>query len=66
MLTPEGQPLRIEQARHTWCVEMLVKGITLEDLSILSGWDTEQLQPFARRAREKAALERALQLNRKN
>ncbi len=66
MLAPEGQPLRLEQARHTWCVEMLIKGITLEDLSILSGWDTAQLQPFARRAREKAALERALQLDRKN
>lgn len=64
-LTPEGQPLHIEQARQTWCVEMLMKGIDLEDLSILSGWDTTQLQPYARRAREKAALERALRLDQK-
>jgi AcrR family transcriptional regulator len=64
-LTPEGQPLFVEQARQTWCVEMLIKGIDLEDLSILSGWDTTQLQPYARRAREKAALERAVRLDQK-
>jgi site-specific recombinase XerD len=65
LLTPEGQPLFIEQARQTWCVEMLMKGIDLEDLSILSGLDSTQLQPYARRAREKAALERALLLDQK-
>jgi AcrR family transcriptional regulator len=65
LLTPEGQPLFVEQARQTWCVEMLIKGIDLEDLSILSGWDTTQLQPYARRAREKAALERAVRLDQK-
>ncbi|HEY9711483.1 MAG TPA: hypothetical protein V6D48_24965, partial [Oculatellaceae cyanobacterium] len=65
LLTPEGQPLFIEQARQTWCVEMLMKGMDLEDLSILSGWDSQQLQPYVRRAREKAALERALRLDQK-
>src|SRR5919202_314024 len=65
LLTPEGQPLLVEQARHTWCVEMLMRGMDLEDLSILSGWDATQLQPYARRAREKAALERALKLDQK-
>ncbi|MBW4545860.1 MAG: TetR/AcrR family transcriptional regulator [Symplocastrum torsivum CPER-KK1] len=65
LLTPEGQPLFVEQARQTWCVEMLMKGIDLEDLSILSGWDTTQLHPYARRGREKAALERALRLDQK-
>jgi AcrR family transcriptional regulator/site-specific recombinase XerD len=63
LLTPNGQPLLVEQARQTWCVEMLMRGIDLEDLSILSGWDSNQLQPYARRAREKAALERALKLD---
>lgn len=65
LLTPEGQPLFVEQARHTWCVEMLMRGMDLEDMSILSGWDSTQLQPYARRAREKAALERALRLDQK-
>jgi AcrR family transcriptional regulator len=65
LLTPEGQPLLPSQARQTWCVEMLIKGIDLEDLSILSGWSSAQLQPYARRAREKAALERAVRLDHK-
>ena len=65
LLTPEGQPLFIEQARQTWCVEMLTRGIDLEDLSILSGLDSTQLQPYVRRAKEKAALERALLLDQK-
>jgi hypothetical protein len=59
------QPLSIEQARQTWCVEMLMKGINLEDLSILSGLDLRQLELYARRAGEKAALERAVRLDRK-
>ena len=63
LLTPKSQTLFVEQARQTWCVEMLMRGIDLEDLSILSGWDSNQLQPYARRAREKAALERALKLD---
>ncbi|NJO20935.1 MAG: phage integrase family protein [Spirulinaceae cyanobacterium RM2_2_10] len=58
-------PIAIEQARHTWCIEMLTKGISIEDLSILSGWDVARLQPYARRAREKAALELAIRLDRR-
>ncbi len=65
LLTPESEPLSPLQARQTWCVEMLIKGIDLEDLSILIGWDSRQLQPYALRAREKAALERALRLDHK-
>lgn len=65
LLTPENQSPSLFQSRQTWCVEMLMRGIDLEDLSILSGWDTTQLQPYARRATEKAALERALKLDRK-
>lgn len=64
-LTPDNSPPRLSQARQTWCVEMLMKGMELEDLSILSGWEPERLQPYARRAREKAALERAIQLDQK-
>ena len=66
LLTPQRALTRIEQARQTWCVEMLMKGINPEDLSILSGWTLEQLQPYERRAREKAALERAIDLDRQS
>ncbi|MBD0343306.1 MAG: TetR family transcriptional regulator [Coleofasciculus sp. Co-bin14] len=65
LLPSERQLLSPLQARQTWCVEMLMRGIDIEDLSILSGWDSAQLQPYARRAREKAALERAMRLDRK-
>ncbi len=64
LLTLQGQTPTIEQARQTWCVEMLMKGIDLENLSILSGMAIEQLQPFAQRAKEKLAIEQANRLDR--
>jgi hypothetical protein len=66
LLTPENTLPRIEQARQTWCVEMLMKGMNPEDLSILSGIPLDQLQPFVRRVKEKAALAHAIQLDQKS
>jgi len=67
LLTPQGENPMISQARQTWCVEMLIKGIDLEDLSILSGMEIEQLRQYAQRARNKSALEAAARLdNKKN
>ena len=65
LLTPQGQTPTIEQARQTWCVEMLMRGIDPEDLSILSGIDIEHLRSYAQRARNKAAIEAASRLDRK-
>ena len=65
LLTPQGEPPKIEQARQTWCVEMLMRGIELEDLSILSGMDIKHLQQYAQRARNKTALESAARLDQK-
>ncbi|AFY35550.1 transcriptional regulator, TetR family [Calothrix sp. PCC 7507] len=65
LLTTQGQPPAIAQAQHTWCVEMLMRGISLENLSILTGCDRVQLQPYARRSQEKAALEQATRLDHK-
>ncbi|HEY9626564.1 MAG TPA: TetR family transcriptional regulator [Coleofasciculaceae cyanobacterium] len=64
-LTPTGQPPAPEQAQQTWCVEILMRGIELENLMILTGWDAAMLQPYIRRAKEKAALEQAMQLDHK-
>jgi AcrR family transcriptional regulator len=64
LLTPQGNPPTIAQARQTWCVEMLMKGIDLENLSLLSGIPVEQLQPFSQRAKAKAAIDQASQLDR--
>ncbi|OCQ99594.1 TetR family transcriptional regulator [Nostoc sp. MBR 210] len=65
LLTPQGKPPEIAQAQQTWCVEMLMRGVSLDDLSILTGCDRSQLQPYARRAKEKAALEAAIRLDHK-
>ncbi|WP_196601698.1 TetR family transcriptional regulator [Gloeocapsopsis dulcis] len=66
LLTPEDKVPAIEQAQQTWCIEMLVKGISIEDLSILTGWSLTKLQPYAHRAKEKLALEQALRLDQKS
>ena len=64
--TPEGEQPAIEQAQHTWCVEMLMKGMNLEDMSLITGWDLSKLQPYSRRAKEKSALEQAIKLDNKS
>ncbi len=63
--TSDGQPIAIEQTQQTWCVEMLGRGITVDELSVLTGYDATQLQPYAARAKEKAVLEQAMRLDRK-
>jgi len=64
-LTPDGKTPAIEQTQQTWCVELLMRGMALANLRILTGWDAAKLQPYADRAREKAALEQALRLDQK-
>lgn len=66
LLTPEGRSPIIEQAGQTWCIEMLSKGMKLENLSMLTGLNLTKLQPYARRAKEKLALEQAINLDRKS
>jgi AcrR family transcriptional regulator len=66
LMTIEGEAIAIEQTQQTWCVEMLMRGMTLEDMRILTGWDAAKLQPYAQRAREKTALEQAIRLDRKS
>ena len=64
--TPEGKEPAIEQAQHTWCVEMLMKGISLENMSLITGWDLQKLEPYQHRAKEKLALEQAIKLDHKS
>lgn len=63
IVTPTGQAPQIEQAKATWCVEMLSRGMPPEGLCLISGWAPDQLQPYVQRARQKAALEQAIQLD---
>ncbi len=62
----EAEAIAIEQTQQTWCVEMLMRGMNLEDMQILTGWDVAKLQPYVRRSREKTALEQAIRLDRKS
>lgn len=66
LLSPEGQTLRIEQAQQTWCIDMLTRGIDVQNLSILTGWDTTKLQQYVHRAKEKAAIEQAIHIDQKS
>ncbi|MGI0483974.1 TetR family transcriptional regulator [Pantanalinema rosaneae CENA516] len=61
----EGQVLAIEQAQQTWCVEMLMRGMTAEQLCLLTGWTVAEFQPYVKRAQEKAALEAVIKLDQK-
>ncbi len=64
IVAPTGQPPAIEQARATWCIEMLLKGLTPQGLSLLTGLAEDQLIPLVQKAQERAALEEALRLDR--
>jgi AcrR family transcriptional regulator len=64
LLMPGGQPPTLAQVPQTWCVEMLMKGMSLTDLQILTGWEMGKLQACAYRVREKAALDQAMRLDR--
>lgn len=57
-----GEPT-IAQAYQTWCVDLLMRGITVEDLKILTQQNEKQLRAFVNRAREKTALEQAIRLD---
>lgn len=61
-LSPPPSP---PQAKQTWCVEMLLRGLGVDHLSLLSGWLPEQLEPYVRRAEAKAALQQARSLDQK-
>lgn len=65
MTTLAGHPPHLEQAQQTWCIDMLMRGVTLDNLSLLTGWTLEQLHSYDQRAKEKAALEQATRLDQK-
>jgi len=65
ILTATGTPPTPFQARQTWCIELLMKGISLENLSILSGLSLTALEQYANRAKAKTALEQALSIDQK-
>ncbi|PZU95743.1 MAG: TetR family transcriptional regulator [Leptolyngbya sp.] len=63
IVSPTNEPLGVEQARATWCVEMLLRGLTRQELSLLSGLSVEQLDPLVQKAQARSALAQALRLD---
>ena len=37
MTTLAGHPPHLEQAQQTWCIDMLMRGVTLDNLCLLTG-----------------------------
>lgn len=59
----DGSPLAIAQARHTWCLEMLARGIDADSFCIISGIKVKELQAYQTRLNEKLAIEKAIALD---
>lgn len=66
IVTPLGQTPIIEQTQATWCVEMFTRGLSLEEMQFLTGWDLPILQFYAHRAKEQAVLEKAIRCDHKS
>jgi hypothetical protein len=45
---------------------MLLRGVNSENLSILTGLDAVQLQPYVQRAKERTAIAQATRLDQKS
>jgi AcrR family transcriptional regulator len=63
IITPTGESPTITQTQATWCVEMLVKGLALEAMQTLTGWEASQLEPYLQRAKEQTVLAQAFNLD---
>jgi len=59
----DGSPLNIDQARHTWCMEMLARGIDADSFCIISGIKPKELQVYQQRLNEKLAIDKAIALD---
>jgi len=58
-----GAPLTIDQARHTWCLEMLSRGIDVDSFCIISGIKPKELQAYQTRLNQKLAIDKAIALD---
>jgi AcrR family transcriptional regulator len=62
-LNLDGSPLTIDQARHTWCIEMLARGIDADSFCIISGLKAKELQAYQIRLNQKLAIDKAIALD---
>jgi AcrR family transcriptional regulator len=62
-ITPTGAPPEIERTQSTWCVEMLMRGLSIEAMQLLTGLSASQLEYYVRLAQEQTALLQAFGLD---
>jgi AcrR family transcriptional regulator len=63
IVIPTGEPPTIAQTQATWCVEMLMRGMTIESMQLLTGCAASYLEPYVRRAQEQTVLAQAFELD---
>lgn len=66
LTTLTGRSPLLSQIQQTWCVDLLMRGVTPENMQILTGWSLDQLIPYIQRAKEKAAIDQVMQLDKKS
>jgi hypothetical protein len=59
----DSSTLTIDQARHTWCIEMLARGMDANSFCIISGISAEELPAYQLRLNEKLAIDQAIALD---
>jgi AcrR family transcriptional regulator len=59
----DGSSLAIAQARHTWCIEMLARGMDADSFCIISGIKPKELKAYQTRLNEKLAIDKAIALD---
>jgi site-specific recombinase XerD len=59
----DRNPIEIHQARQTWGVEMLMRGMDVENFRIISGLKPLEIQLYQQRVKEKAAVNQAIALD---
>lgn len=59
----DHSPIEIYQARQTWGVEMLMRGMDVENFRIISGLKPVEIQLYQMRVREKVAVNQAIALD---
>ena len=64
IITPTGEQPTIAQTQATWCVEMIMRGLTIEAMELLTGWETQRLEPYVQRAKELTVLAQAFNVDR--
>jgi AcrR family transcriptional regulator len=59
----DHKPLEINQARQTWGVEMLMRGMDVENFRIISGLKPTEINLYQQRVKEKTAINQAIALD---